>query len=93
VAYYFYERRFIDKLNIQTFGRWYLTHAANTYKNEASQVKLVRQQQRLQQLLQQPSSQPQSQQKSASIPIGYNLQQQQQPTIDDIIAEELLLFY
>jgi hypothetical protein len=40
--YYFYERGFINKPNIQTFGRWCLTHAAKTYKNEAIQSKLVR---------------------------------------------------
>ncbi|HEY9387385.1 MAG TPA: hypothetical protein VIP70_10120 [Nitrososphaeraceae archaeon] len=44
VAYYFYERGCIDKPNIQTFGRWCLTRAANTYKNEVIQAKLIRDQ-------------------------------------------------
>jgi hypothetical protein len=41
LAYYFYERGFIDKPNTQTFGRGCLTYAANTYENEAIQNKLV----------------------------------------------------
>ena len=91
MPYYFYECGFIDKPNIQTFGRRCLTHAANTYKNEAVQAKLARYQMQ-QQLIQQRQVQRQHliQQQNLKGHLVYHKQQEKQQlrNIDDILAEE-----
>jgi hypothetical protein len=76
--YFYYEKRILQKPNIQELARWCIKQAVNASQDLVIQAKQVRQQQLLQQQIKQQQQQQQNQQK----------QQQKLPTIDDMLAEE-----
>jgi hypothetical protein len=90
--YFYYEKRILQKPNIQELARWCIKNAVNASRDLVIQAKQVREQQLLQKIKQQQMWQKQLNNNSPhpSPPsLGYNLQQQQKlSTIDDMLAEE-----
>jgi len=72
--YFYYEKRILQKPNIQELARWCIKHAVNASQDLVIQAKQVRQQQLLQQIKQQQMWQKQLNNSAAPPPsLGYNL--------------------
>jgi hypothetical protein len=96
--YFYYDKRILQKPNIQELARWCIKNVVNASQDLVIQAKQARQQQLLQQQIKQQQQMWQKQLSNNSPPpfpsLGYYLQQQQDQqqqklsTIDDILAEE-----